>query len=397
MKYLPYARQSIDASSAHDVAAVLTSDIITRGPKVDEFEDVVAEYCGAHYAVAYNSGTTALQAACYAAQAGPNDAIISSPITFVASVGAGIHFSCRPQFVDIDLSTGNIDVDKVGALLERPRSRGKDIVVPVHFAGVPVDMERLSVQIKNPDVVIIEDAAHALGSKYKDGSRVGSCTWSNMTVLSFHPAKNITTGEGGMVTTNDEALFRRLRYYRNNGIERDKDALGGDPDPWYYEVRDITGNYNFTDFQAVLGLGQMKNLENAIQKRQRLMECYKEGLADIPHVKMLSPEVNAHVAYHLCVVLIDYEALGTSRRRVVETLKERGIGTQVHYIPLYRHPFFTKRYGDLGRECHNAETYYSQALSLPLYYDLTVEDVSRVCAELRATVGAGLISPPQSR
>jgi len=385
-KFLPYARQSIDDEAIKDIAAVLSSDIITRGPKVEEFEAAVAEYCNATYGVAFNSGTSALMAACYAADVSAIDRLITTPNTFIATLGAGLHHSMQFVFADIDPSTGNIDCEEVGCVLSQPHSRGRSVILPVHFAGVPVDMQFLDEMIKDPDVVVVEDAAHALGSCYPDGRKVGCCAWSDMTVFSFHPAKTITTGEGGMVMTNSAELQARLQRFRNNGIVRHPAELLGKPTPWYYEVQDLTGNYNFTDFQAALGLSQLQRLDRFIEKRRRLMERYSEQLANVPGVRMLTSEVNGFVAYHLCVVLVDFEEAQITRTQVIQDLKQRGIGTQVHYIPLYHHPYIGKCRGTFDASCPNMEAYYSKTLSLPLYVDLEMEDVDRVCQALKETL-----------
>lgn len=385
--FIPYARQSIDQADIEAVTKALQDDIITRGPGVEAFEDATARYCGATYAVAFNSGTSALFAACYAANVGVNDRVITTPNTFASTVGAAVRFGAIPVFVDIDRNTGNLDLAQVEHNLNLPNSRGRTIVLPVHFSGIPVDMRKLDHMILNPDTIVIEDAAHALGSSYNDGQKVGSCAWSQMTIFSFHPAKTITTGEGGMVTTNDEELYRKLLRYRNNGIERDPRYIEGDTAPWYYEVQEISGNYNFTEFQAALGLSQLNRLSYFVEKRRQLVAEYRKLLADVPSIRLFAADQDAHTAFHLFVVQINFKALRTTRTIVMEKLKDRGIGTQYHYIPVYRHPAFNRVAGDISDYFPNMEAYYAEALSLPLYYDLTVEDVAHVVAELRAVLG----------
>ena len=381
--FLPYARQSIDNADIQAVSEVLTAATITRGPKVEAFEQAIANYCGAKYAVAFNSGSSALFAACYAADLRANDRVITTPNTFVATIGAAMHFQAPPVFVDIDRSTGNLALDLVDFNLNHPSTRGRTIVMPVHFSGIPIDMQQLDSLICNPDTIVIEDAAHALGSRFKDGQMVGSCAWSQMTVFSFHPAKTITTGEGGLVTTNDKGLCHKLRLYRNNGIERDPGYLEGEPAPWYYEVKGITGNFNFTEMQAALGLSQLNRLDAFIVKRRQLVEEYRKLLKDVLHVRLFTSEFDQASAFHLFVVQIDFKAFNTDRVSIMEKLKERGIGTQVHYIPVYRHPFLSKAIRDITDYFPNMEAYYSEALTLPLYFDLTLEDVGRVVKTLR--------------
>ena len=387
MSSFPYAKQSIFPQDIQAVTEALLSQNITRGPQVAAFETAIASYCGAQYAVVFNSGTTALQAACFAAKVSPQDRIITSPNTFVATLLAGTQRGAPAYFVDIDRSTGNIDLHQMQSLLrEKPMSRGRYIILPIHFSGIPVDMELLDRLICTPDVVVIEDAAHALGSKYKNGERVGSCAWSQMTMFSFHPAKVITTGEGGMILTNDPELDHRLRLFRNNGISKNQKEWKADPKSWYpgyHEVQEVTGNYNFTDFQAALGLSQLQQIESFIAKRRALVATYRKHLADLPNVRLFAAEHDSRTAFHLFVVQIDYAAYRTTRAQVMQALADKGIGTQVHYIPLYRHPFYAKRYPDLETLFPETEAYYESTLSLPLYFDLSPEDVVFIAGTLK--------------
>lgn len=381
--FLPYAKQHISKEDIESVQIALSQPHITRGPLVETFEKEMANFCGAQYAVAFNNATAALSAAYQAANVGRNDRVITTPNSFVASMSPSIQRSATPIFVDINRDTGNLNLEHAILNINQMQSQGQTIVVPVHFSGIPVDIETLDAEIANYQTIIIEDAAHALGSCYKDGTRVGACTWSHMTIFSFHPAKNITTGEGGMVTTNDPELYHQLKCARANGIERDPDRLSSHPYPGYYEVNFVSGNYNFTEMQAALGISQLKQLPKFIEKRQMLMKLYREQLSSIEHLRLLTPQLSEQVAHHLCVVQIDFNAYKTTRKAVMEELDGMGIGTQVHYIPLYRHPFFTRIAGDISEYFPEMETYYSQALSLPLFYDLSEEDVSRVVSSLQ--------------
>ncbi|MCE5316203.1 MAG: DegT/DnrJ/EryC1/StrS family aminotransferase [Parachlamydia sp.] len=386
--FLPYAHQSIQEEDIAAVTRALKSEMITRGPEVEAFEKEIAAYCGAQHAVAFNSASSALIACCHAAELGPNDLLISSPNTFIASISGAFHFRATPVFVDIDRETGNARVDQMLQTANQPTSRGKPVLIPVHFAGLPVDVKTLEDNLRSLDAVIIEDAAQALGSRYyPDGPRIGSCAFSQMTVFSFHPAKVITTGEGGMVTTNDETLAHRLRRFRNNGIERDPTHLTGEAKSWYYEVQEISNNLNFTDLQAALGRSQLARLDTFIAHRRTLVKAYREQLKDLPTIKLLTDRHDADTAFHLFVVQIDFPAHKTSREQVMQQLKAAGIGTQVHYIPLYLHPYCEGQCGDLSDYFPETESYYAQALSLPLYSDLTLADIERVVRELKKALG----------
>jgi UDP-4-amino-4,6-dideoxy-L-N-acetyl-beta-L-altrosamine transaminase len=385
-KFLPYARQSITTEDIQNVAKALSEEVITRGPLVKTFEESVAVYCNVKYAVAFNSGTSALAAACYAAGMGPHDRFITTPNSFVATVGAGWSLGATPVFVDIDLDTGNLDLEQVQYTLDVASTRGRTFILPVHFSGIPVDMQVLDSLISSPDCVVIEDSAHAIGSRQSTGEMIGSCPWSQMSIFSFHPAKTITTGEGGMVTTNDEDLYHKLSLFRNNGIERDPRFLEGFPAPWHYEVSGITGNFNFTEMQAALGISQLKKIDQYIEKRKALVKAYRARLQNMPHLKLFNEKFDDNTAYHLFVAQIDFSAFKTTRLEVVTQLFEKGIGTQVHYIPIYRHPFFKEKSGDISSYFPKMETYYQQALTLPLYYDLSLEEVDRICEELKAVL-----------
>lgn len=384
--FLPYAHQSINDSDREAVVKALESEIITRGEYVTAFEKEIAEYCGAKYAVAFNSASSGLNAAFFAANVSSSDRIISSPNTFIATIGGGITRGGQLQLVDIDRSTGNLDLDQLNKILDYPSTRGKPVIVPIHFSGIAVDMKALSHLIRHPDAIVIEDAAHAIGSVYPDGQKVGSCAWSQMTVFSFHPAKTITTGEGGIVTTNNSDLYHRLCLFRQNGIEREKPYLEGDPAPGYYEVQALTGNFHLTDFQAALGSSQLSRINSFIKKRRKLVKCYREQLKDLEGVTVFTDRYDEKTAFHLFVVQIDFDTYGITRDKVMEVLQERGIGTQVHYIPLYRHPSLRKKNSDFSEQFPETEAYYAQTLTLPLYYDLKEEDVVRVCRELKTII-----------
>lgn len=389
--FLPYAKPSISNSDIEEASKALNSSTITRGPLVEKFENRIADYCQVKYAVAFNSGTSALMAAYYAAEIGVQDRVITTPNSFVSTVGSAVQRRATPVFLDIDRKSGNFDLKQLEYTITRPSSRGRDCIVPVHFAGIPVDMQKLDRLIANPETIVIEDAAHALGSHYVTGEKVGSCAWSHMTMFSFHPAKNITTGEGGLVTTNDETYYRRLKLFRNNGIERQSEFLKTPTSaPWYYEAQDLTGNYNFTEFQAALGLSQMNRLDEFVAKRKELIKVYRQELRDVSSIQMFSEEYDEQTAYHLCVVQVNFEALKITRESLMNQLFDNHIGTQVHYIPIYRHPYFVDTCGDIAEYFPEMEIYYKQALSLPLYYDLDPQDVKKIVKTLKHLIAPTL-------
>ncbi|MBA2726952.1 MAG: UDP-4-amino-4,6-dideoxy-N-acetyl-beta-L-altrosamine transaminase [Parachlamydiaceae bacterium] len=380
--FLPYARQSINADDTAAVAAALNSEFITRGPLVEEFEMAFANYCDAKFAVAFSNASTALLACCQAAEVNQFDRLITTPNTFVSTAGAAIHCGATPVFVDIKRDTGNLNLEHLAYTLERPRSQGRSIIMPVHFSGIAVDMAKLDSLITEPDAVVIEDAAHAIGSHYSDGQKVGSCAWSQMTVFSFHPAKTMTTGEGGMVTTNDSELYHRLKLVRNNGIEREHRRLERDPMPWYYEVKFLSNNFNFTEFQAALGISQMNRLNEFIEKRRQLVKAYRQRLSGRQSIRLFTDEHDSVTGFHLFVVQIDFQACKTTREKVMLALRDKNIGSQVHYIPLYQHPYFEKTCGKISEFFPETEKYYSEALSLPLYYDLSIDQVDYIVRQL---------------
>lgn len=370
-----YARQSIDASDIEAIVQSLKGEFITRGPKVKEFEESLSKYCDAQYAVVMNSGSTALEACYFAADAGPADRLITTPNTFIATISRGVDRGMTPVFIDIDRNNGSFSLEQLEYNLDFQSTRGREFIVPVHFAGIAIDMKRLSDSLKNPNSVVIEDAAHALGSLYPSGEKVGSCAYSDMTILSFHPAKTITTAEGGAVLTNDPILYEKLISFRNNGIKRKSH--------WEYDCEALTGNYHFTEMQGALGVSQMKRLPEFINKRRALVKRYRELFKDFDGIKLFTDAQDDYTAFHLMVIQIDSEKYSFDRTELIEKLKQKNVGTQYHYIPLYRFSVLKKQFGDLEEYFPEMEKYYKEALSLPLYYDLELKDVDRIVETLK--------------
>lgn len=388
--FLGYGRQSIAAEDVNAVIAVLRSDFLTQGPAVERFEAALAEYVGARHAVAVSSGTAALHVACLAAGLQPGQRALTQAITFVATANAALYCGAGVAATDIDATSLGMHADALEqALAGKYETR---VVLPVHmggFAAAPAAIRRAA-----GDRIVVEDACHALGAREPDGAMVGACSHSDMACFSFHPVKTITTGEGGAITTNDHELARRLRLLRSHGIEREADRLAlrdqgfdrGEPNPWYYEQQTLGFNYRITDLGAALGLAQLRRIDQFIGRRREIARAYDAALTGIPHLRSLQAgdDARRRSAHHLYIVDIDFVALGKSRRVVMGELRQRGIGTQVHYIPLYRQPMH-RTLGQPGQFPH-AERYYSGCLSIPLYPSLTDEDVARVVTAMREVI-----------
>ncbi len=386
-KFIPYGKPSLDASDIRAVTEALSSEVITRGKLVEAFEMALASYTQSKYAVAFSNGSSALSAAYQVFRGSGQDLLITTPNTFIATAAPAKKLGMPVQFGDID-EYGNVKFTSFSEELKRPRSRGRVYVTPVHFAGVACDMKVLSESISVPDVVIIEDAAHALGSFYPDGLPVGSCAYSNMTVFSFHPVKNITTAEGGMITTNSEEVYHRLRTLRNSGIEREKGLLyTSEPHPeYYYEVHDLSSNLHMTEMQAALGLSQLKKLEQFRQKKKQLVEWYRKKLAKIPGITLPPANADERTLYHLFVIRVRFQELGISRSEFMKALNDLGIGSQLHYVPMYNHPALGARPCDYQTRYPKMEEYFQTALSIPFYTDMEEADVDRVVSALRKII-----------
>lgn len=373
---IPYSRQSINFFDVLSVSKQLAFKSLTQGEKIEEFEAKIAEYVGAKYAVSVSSATAGLHLAVIALGLPLDSEIITSPISFVASSNVILNSGHRPKFVDIERDTINVDVSLIAE--EINSNRNVRAVIPVHFAGLPCNMRKLSEVLASKEVKVIEDAAHAFGATYPSGAKVGSCENSDMTVFSFHPVKSITTGEGGVITTNSIELYRKLLRLRSHGINKLDDSFEshllsstyGMTNPWYYEMQDLGYNYRLTEIQAALGLSQLKRINSFIRQRSDKAKLYRQYFSNSKFVRPAQTVDNQSSAHHIFPVRINFTSTSTSRAKLMNSLKSQGIGSQVHYIPIPMHPY----YQALGYKMDNlAESlsYYMESLSLPLYPKLT--------------------------
>lgn len=383
---IPYGRQDVSEADIQAVVDVLRSDFLTQGPAVPLFEKAVAGYCGAQHAVAVNSATSALHIACLALGVGPSDWVWTSPITFVASANCALYCGARLDFVDIDQRTYNLSVERLTEKLVLAEQAGRlpKVVVPVHLCGQSCDMAGIHALAQRYGFKIIEDASHAIGGKYR-GEHIGSGRYSDITVFSFHPVKIITTGEGGMALTNDAELARRMARLRSHGITRDASEMTHAPDgPWYYQQIDLGYNYRMTDLQAALGLSQMQRLDAFVAQRHAIAKRYDQLLAGLPLV-MPWQHPDSYSGLHLYVIRLKPAEIRKSHRDVFEALLAAGVGVNLHYIPVYRHPYY-ERLGFKAGHCLEAERYYAEAISLPMYPGLTDQQQDQVVNALRVAV-----------
>lgn len=372
--YIPYGRQCIEEDDIEAVVEVLRSDYVTTGPAVTEFEKMVAEYTGAKYAVAVSNGTAALHVACLAAGLKEGDEVITTPITFAASANCVLYCGAKPVFVDIEPDTYNMDPTKIEEKIT-PKTKA---IIAVHFTGQPCKMDEIHEIAKKHNLLVIEDAAHALGADYK-GKKIGSI--SDMTTFSFHPVKHITTGEGGMITTNSKELYDKLILFRSHGITRDERFLEKNEGGWYYEQLDLGYNYRITDIQCALGISQMKKLERFVERRREIAQRYNEAFADIKGIRIPKQEAGCHNSWHLYVI----QVLEKDRKEVFDALRSKNIGVNVHYIPVYKHPYYQKN-GYKEVCCRNAEQYYINAISIPMYPLLSKEEQEYVIETIKEIV-----------
>ncbi|MBO0995706.1 UDP-4-amino-4,6-dideoxy-N-acetyl-beta-L-altrosamine transaminase [Bacillus sp. SD088] len=375
---LPYGKQSIDGDDIQAVINVLKSDYVTTGPEIERFEKRIAEYVGAKYAVAFSNGTAALHAACYAAGVQLGDEVITTPLTFAASANCILYQGGKPVFADVDERTYNIDPKEI----KKKITKKTKAIIPVDFTGQPAALDEIIAIARENNLVVIEDAAHALGSTYK-GKRIGSI--SDMTMFSFHPVKHITTGEGGMITTNHKEYYEKLCQFRSHGITRDRGKMQVDHGPWYYEMQDLGFNYRITDIQAALGNSQLNKLDRFISRRREIAAIYQDAWKG--HKELILPfqQIDGQSSWHLFVLRINSDAVRVDRKTIFTELIEQNIGVNVHYIPIYLFPY----YQDLGFQqglCPVAEKVYEEFITVPLYPAMTNEDVQYVIAAVNRTI-----------
>lgn len=375
-----YGKQFIDEQDINAVIEVLKSDFLTQGPVIENFEKAVAEYCGVKYAVAVTNATSALHIACLAAGLDKGDMLWTSPITFTASANCGRYCGADVDFVDIDNNTYDMSVTALKEKLEKSKIKPK-VVIPVHLAGQSCEMQEIYDLSKQYGFTVIEDASHAIGADYKD-TKVGCCKYSDMTVFSFHPVKIITTGEGGMVLTNDEELYKKLTLYRSHCITRYENLMTKEADgPWYYQQIGLGFNYRMTELQAALGLSQLAKVDKFVARRRQLAERYNELLKDLPlKLPYQNPETDS--SWHLYIIRVDFNKIKKTKKQIFAEMKAKGVCLNLHYIPVHTQPYYQNlgfKHGDFPV----SEKYYEEAFTLPLYYSLTDEQQDCVVSALK--------------
>jgi UDP-4-amino-4,6-dideoxy-N-acetyl-beta-L-altrosamine transaminase len=381
--YIPYGRQDINQQDIDAVIEVLRSDWITQGPAIERFEKAVADYCGAKYAIAVSSATAALHLSCLALNLETGTRFWTSPNTFVASANCGLYCGAKVDFVDIDPVTYNLSIDELEKklILAEKNNCLPKVIIPVHLAGQSCEMDRIYALSKRYGFKIIEDASHAIGGRYKN-KFIGCCEFSDLAVFSFHPVKIITTGEGGMILTNQEILYEKLMRLRTHGITRNPELMTEESHgSWYYQQLELGFNYRITDIQSALGTSQMKRLDEFIKRRRFLAQRYDQLLADLPLI-LPWQHSDTESSWHLYIIRLKLDKINKTHHQVFEELRKAKVGVNLHYIAVHTQPYYQNlgfKWGDFP----NSELYYGSAISLPLYYDLSEEKQDYVINNLR--------------
>jgi UDP-4-amino-4,6-dideoxy-N-acetyl-beta-L-altrosamine transaminase len=387
--YIPYGRQHITEEDIHAVTQVMQSEFLTQGPIVPKFENAISRYCGARYAYAVNSATSALHIACIALGVKQNDRVWTSPISFVASANCAAYCGAHVEFIDIDARTYNMCPQNLEQKLAIAKATGTlpKVVIPVHLCGQSCEMQAIHRLSEQYGFKIIEDASHAIGGKYL-GNPIGNCQYSHITVFSFHPVKIITTGEGGMALTNDAEIGAKLARLRSHGITRDVPSMTKEPDgPWYYEQLELGYNYRMTDIQGALGLSQFNKLDQFVSERHQIASIYNDLFKDIDVILPYQDD-RCYSAFHLYVVRTTSEEKDNRQKEIFIRLRENGIGANLHYIPIYRQPYYAKM-GYKPSEYPMAEKYYAEAISIPIYPGLTLSQQKEVKSHFEIPAPAG--------
>ena len=379
-KLLPYGRQWIEETEIEEVSNVLRSDWITQGSLVDEFEQKIADYVQAKYAVVFNSGTSALHAACFSADIKTGDEAITTPITFIASANCVLYQGGIPVFADIKEGTLNINPDEI----KNKITTKTKALIPVDFTGKPVEIDEIKNIAQENNLIVIEDASHAFGATYK-GKKIGSL--NDMTIFSFHPVKHITTGEGGAVVTNNKLFYERLKIFRTHGITKDQNKMNRYDGSWYYEMQYLGYNYRLTDFQCALGMSQLRKIDSNLSRRRKIVQKYDNEFKNFP--ELILPDINpndSNPAWHIYVIQLNLEKLKAERREIFEALKAENIGVNVHYIPVHLQPYYREKFNYKPGGFPVAEKYYSRAITLPIFPKMTDNDVNDVVKAVKKVI-----------
>ena len=388
---IPYGRHHIDGEDIKSVIKVLKSDNLTQGPLISAFENEISKYVGVKYSVVVASCTAGLHLASIVSKLKKGKKLLTSPITFVATANSSLYCGAETIFADIDSSTINISTESIKEVISKNKIHA---IAPVHFGGLPCDMRKIKEIANKINAVTYEDAAHAFGASFQDGSKVGSCKYSDMTVFSFHPVKSIAMGEGGIITTNNKKIYKQLLRLRNHGIEKNNDNFifkkrglsNKTNNPWYYEVQELGYHYRVTDIQCALGLSQLKKIDKFLSRRRELAINYDLAFENLKNCKPVQKKMRDISSNHLYILKVNFKKLKKARADLMREFKSVGIQTQVHYIPVTSHPYFRKK-NFKKHNLFNAYQYYDSALSIPLFYDLTDKEQRYVIEQVKKLIG----------